>query len=407
MDNQLVPHDNAIALIMDNIQNIKSMVAKAMTFDEVNKIRETAETVRTYYKLTKQSLGVQNACAEFRIRAERRIGEILFGVNLHQGGRPAKNQLHDETSSENAVRLKDLGISKSQSHRYQSLARIPENEFDSEISRIVNADDKELTTAGILDFGKSLVRNKTENIREREEEVGDEVDRQQTEDKWNDLGLHPAELIQQVRREEWRNLGEHRLFCGYPASPSFKRELPTEPSIAFSFMDLAFGTVIDVDSEWQYDSLVDYAQFAVFLIPSGELPDYMSYPSFFHNYRASLPCVFSKKNSQGIQQWAPLVILSKTEIDFDSMCKMRFLYNENKVVDGKGMSLEIFIQLLKIFSTVGQTILTPLVNNSRAVFAADKLGRKCLIVDHDEKRCSSIIASWQKETGTFVTSTEK
>ena len=46
-------------------------------------------------------------------RAERRGGELLAEMEKNPGRRPGKNQLHDATS------LSDLGIEKTQSHRWQ------------------------------------------------------------------------------------------------------------------------------------------------------------------------------------------------------------------------------------------------------------------------------------------------
>ncbi len=60
----------------------------------------------------------KNAGAEMKLRAERRLGEML-GENpeIHAGGNQTK--LHDVT-------LEELGITKMQSHRWQSESSIPE-----------------------------------------------------------------------------------------------------------------------------------------------------------------------------------------------------------------------------------------------------------------------------------------
>lgn len=59
--------------------------------------------------------GVHRATA---IRAERRAGELLAGMEKHNG-RPQKAS-HDVT-----VSLADLGVTRMQSHRWQTVARIP------------------------------------------------------------------------------------------------------------------------------------------------------------------------------------------------------------------------------------------------------------------------------------------
>ena len=59
--------------------------------DEAKKIRDKAEAVRTYAKLA-GDLDMQNMAAEIRIRAERRAGELLVGMQT-SGERQANHRL--------------------------------------------------------------------------------------------------------------------------------------------------------------------------------------------------------------------------------------------------------------------------------------------------------------------------
>ncbi len=63
----------------------------------------------------------QNLAAEVKIRAER--GELLRDEPLKEG-RPKKRS-HNGT-----VSLKQLGLTKNDSSRWQAIARIPEDEFE-------------------------------------------------------------------------------------------------------------------------------------------------------------------------------------------------------------------------------------------------------------------------------------
>ena len=67
---------------------------------------------------------MQNKCAEIKIRAERRAGELLKETEFNKGGRP-KNRFHDENSFEKEEK-DTLGIERMQSHRWQALADMPE-----------------------------------------------------------------------------------------------------------------------------------------------------------------------------------------------------------------------------------------------------------------------------------------
>jgi len=71
-------------------------------------------------------LEAQNECAEIKIRAERKGGEMLREMELNKGGRPNENPLHDERG----LTLADMGIEYTQSHRWQLIAGIPDNDFE-------------------------------------------------------------------------------------------------------------------------------------------------------------------------------------------------------------------------------------------------------------------------------------
>jgi len=64
---------------------------------------------------------MQNDCAEFKIRAERKAGEFLRDPNLNKGfkGNQYSGKLHDVTN------LKDMGVERIQSHRWQKIASVP------------------------------------------------------------------------------------------------------------------------------------------------------------------------------------------------------------------------------------------------------------------------------------------
>ena len=66
---------------------------------------------------------MQNQCAEIKIRAERRGGELIPDEFPHGGDRKT------EARSENQT-LIDAGITKDQSHRWQTIASMPEEEFE-------------------------------------------------------------------------------------------------------------------------------------------------------------------------------------------------------------------------------------------------------------------------------------
>lgn len=119
----------------------------AKNIDEVKDIRDKAEALRAYAKQAGYSLEMQNQCAEIKIRAERKAGEMLS-----EQVKPGNPQfLHDER----IVKLNDLGIAEIQSHRWQRIASIPEDKFEEHIDEIVKSKE-ELTTAGFIKYASQL-----------------------------------------------------------------------------------------------------------------------------------------------------------------------------------------------------------------------------------------------------------
>ena len=66
---------------------------------------------------------MQNRCAEIEIRAERKAGEMLSETVEHGGDRKSESSSH-------AVTLKNLGIGRMDSSRWQSIASIPEEQLE-------------------------------------------------------------------------------------------------------------------------------------------------------------------------------------------------------------------------------------------------------------------------------------
>lgn len=124
------------------LSEMRQALAKAHTLEQVTKLRDSAEALRCLVQKAKLGLQMHNEAAEFKLRAERKAGELLAALNLYGGDR--KSSSHDAI-----LKLKDLGISKDQSSRWQREAAITEAQFDDFI-RETNEAEKEITAAELL-----------------------------------------------------------------------------------------------------------------------------------------------------------------------------------------------------------------------------------------------------------------
>lgn len=132
------------------LDKARMLLEKATKIDEVKEIRDKAEALRMYAKEQRMGLEAQNYCAEIKIRAERRAGELLKKIPKESGKRTDLTSSHDDT------RLQDLGISRPQSSRWQQMAALPKKEFEQHVEE-TKAASQELTTASTLRKAKQYI----------------------------------------------------------------------------------------------------------------------------------------------------------------------------------------------------------------------------------------------------------
>jgi N6-adenosine-specific RNA methylase IME4 len=117
-------------------------LAEAKTVDEAKDIRDKAEAMRAYARQAKNK-DLEVDAAEIRIRAERRLGELIKAQKetrgLNEGGRPAKTAENKSAVSDHPTLSQALGMPKIQaeqlSSRAQKLAAVPEAQFEAEMGK--------------------------------------------------------------------------------------------------------------------------------------------------------------------------------------------------------------------------------------------------------------------------------
>lgn len=169
----------------------KRELALASSLDEIKLVRDKAEALRQYIRQQGASLEMQNQAAEIKIRAERRAGEMLGEMDLAAGG----EYYHNEPTGNIVLpvplspKLEELGITKIQSHRWQSETSVPEEILEQHIAE-VKSKGEELTSIGVIRLAARLKRK----------EYIDEVLTLPTE-KYRTLVVDPPWPMQKIERD--------------------------------------------------------------------------------------------------------------------------------------------------------------------------------------------------------------
>ncbi len=150
--------ETAISLV--HFDRAREALAIATTVDEVKAIRDQALAMATYLKQRDASHEMQNQCGAIRLRAERRIGEMLARQEKATGvilaGRDTFGGTIVIPPKEPIPTLADQGISKQQSSRWQRIAAIPEEKFEAVLSEMQTGADSEVTTAKMVQVAARL-----------------------------------------------------------------------------------------------------------------------------------------------------------------------------------------------------------------------------------------------------------
>lgn len=137
-------------------------IAECSRVDEAKDIRDKALALEAYYRQAR-NLDAEREAANVRLRAERRVGELLKDLARAETPNPAGKNQHVVTSADGtqpqsiseqarckgpspyATALAEQGMSRQAAHRFQSLASIPERDFEAALRG-----PEKPTTAGFL-----------------------------------------------------------------------------------------------------------------------------------------------------------------------------------------------------------------------------------------------------------------
>lgn len=166
MSGELVRYDQACKAL-----------AEAKSVDEVKELRDQSEAMRAYARQANNKQ-LEVDAAEIRLRAERRLGELiraqketvgLRGPQHHKGG--GSKGSRREPLPDAPPTLAEAGIDKKLSSRAQKLAAVPEPEFEGMLGdwRERVSSENERVTTNLLRRGEREQRNASKQAREMPE----------------------------------------------------------------------------------------------------------------------------------------------------------------------------------------------------------------------------------------------
>lgn len=139
-------------------------LAEAKSIDEVKDFRNKAEAMRAYAKQA-ENKQLETDAAEIRIRATRRLGELMAAqresVGMAPGGQPYQSTgLKTNPVEERPITLAEAGIDKNLANEARKLAAIPETEFDGIVTGWRDRIEQEnaRVTVNLLEAGEKHVR---------------------------------------------------------------------------------------------------------------------------------------------------------------------------------------------------------------------------------------------------------
>lgn len=138
-------------------ETARTALAEAHRVDEVKNIRDKAEAMAAYARQAKDSELIQYA-TEIKVRAERRCGELLARTEKNTGAKGA-GPIAVERYDRNTPTLAQMGLTKDESSRYQQLAAMPADHFETAVAT-AKATAGEVTTAFMLREAKRMPAKK-------------------------------------------------------------------------------------------------------------------------------------------------------------------------------------------------------------------------------------------------------
>jgi N6-adenosine-specific RNA methylase IME4 len=114
------------------IDAVRRQLAEISSIDDATNVRDMAEAIRHMATIANDR-DLEISAAEIKIRAERRVGQMLMAMERHRGGRP--RQTGSPLHRFSPATLADLGVDKKLSVRGQRYAAMSDAEFEAAVAQ--------------------------------------------------------------------------------------------------------------------------------------------------------------------------------------------------------------------------------------------------------------------------------
>lgn len=142
----------AAVTTLANISAARRALASAQTLEDVLHIRDQAKAWEACMKIVGESLSAQQDAGEVKLRAERKAGQMLAGMEKNKGGRPSE-KTSVAAAEVSAPSLSELGVNENQSRRWQREAAVDDETFENYLT-LCREEQREITQAGLLNIAK-------------------------------------------------------------------------------------------------------------------------------------------------------------------------------------------------------------------------------------------------------------
>lgn len=151
-DQRLVQLSEEAKEMARNINSLHQSIDAKL--DTMKKMQVLGDYIQAKIRDRDAAFQAKNNFAEIHLRYERDIGKWLKDMEKHPPGPEPKDQSHHVTEP---PKLEDLGIGRMQSHRWQAIATIPEDDFEQYINS-KKTSDQEITSNGAYALARQIKR---------------------------------------------------------------------------------------------------------------------------------------------------------------------------------------------------------------------------------------------------------